>query len=338
VKIDGARVAGFLKDPGQTRAVLLYGDDEGLIRERARALTTVVAGTTDDPFQIAELARDGWGQIATEFASLSLMGGRRVVRVREVTDAALEPVRTALKTRGDGLLVLEAPGLGKGKLRTFVEAGTDTAAIACYPEEGAARQDSIRRMLSQAGVSADGDMLVWLAETTAGDRAVLASEVEKLILLGGAGKRVTLEDAREVTGDSAGAEADTAMLAAMRGEVALADQAVERSLGEGMNPVALIRVVMGHLQRMHLARLRMHQGMSASDAARSLRPPLFFKAVGAFTAGLALWREDALARALLEARAVEIGCKQTGSPAELSVRRLVSTLARQSQARARGGT
>ncbi len=55
MKLDARSVPGFLRDPGACRVVLLFGDDAGLIRERAEALVRVVAGTLDDPFRVAEL-------------------------------------------------------------------------------------------------------------------------------------------------------------------------------------------------------------------------------------------------------------------------------------------
>ncbi len=337
MKLDARRLAGFLKDPGPCRAVLLYGDDEGLIRERSRALTITVAGSTDDPFRVVELNREGWPHIAGESAAISMMGGRRVVRVREVTDAALGAVTEALKGRGDALIILEAPGLGKGKLRSFIEAATDAATITCYPEEGPALQELIRAMFTEAGVKADGEAISWLAETTGGDRAVVRNEVAKLALLAGAGGRVDLELAREVAGDSAGASGDEALLAATTGKTILADSHVERAMAEGLAAIALIRMALGHLQKLHQVRLLMAGGESAGDALRALRPPVFFKSIPAMTASVSLWSADALLRAIEEARQVEIACKQTGSRPELLVRRFVAGLARQAQARTRAG-
>ena len=56
--------AAFLRDPGACRVVLLFGDDTGLIRERAEALVRLVAGALDDPFRVAELAREDVGAAA----------------------------------------------------------------------------------------------------------------------------------------------------------------------------------------------------------------------------------------------------------------------------------
>lgn len=336
MKLDARQIPGFLRNPGACRVVLLHGEDEGLIRERARQLTLAAAGSLNDPFRVVELTREGWPKISEEMAALSLIGGRRVIRVRDAADAITEAVRGALRGAGEALLVLEAAGLGKGKLRTLVEGAPDAGAIACYPEEGRALQESIRGMMSELGASADSDALQWLADSLGGDRAVVRGEVEKLALLAGAGGRVTLEMARASAGDAAGASADEGLLAATCGDPIRADQSVETAIAEGLAAIALVRMALNHLQRLHQARLRMQEGLSASDAIRALRPPVFFKSTGAMTASLALWPTEGLARALDEVRLIEIACKQTGSRPELLVRRFVAGLARQAQARKRG--
>jgi DNA polymerase-3 subunit delta len=336
VKLDARQAPGLLRDPGKYRAILLYGEDEGLIRERAREVTQNVAESLNDPFRVAELDRDGWPNISAEMTSLAMTGGRRVVRVRDVTDSALDAVRVALRSAGDALLVLEAPGLGKGRLRTFLEAAPDAVTVACYAEDGRTLQDLIRGILGEFGVSAEADALRWLAEAVGGDRSVVRSEIEKLALLAGAGGRVDLVMARICAGDSAGASADDGFLAATGGRGAVADAAFERALSEGLNGIALIRMAISHLQRLHQARLKMQAGASASEAVQGLRPPIFYKAISGFSAGLALWPVEALARALEEARQVEIACKLTGSRPELLVRRFLAGLARQAAARAQG--
>jgi len=333
LKLETRQVSGFLRNPGPCRLVLLYGEDEGLIRERAQALTLLVAGSLNDPFRVVELGREGWPQLGAEMSALSMIGGRRVVRVREVSDAALEHVRAALRGPGGALAVLEAAGLGKGKLRTFVEAAPDAACIACYAEEGRAAAELIRGMFQTEGVRADADACTWLAESCGGDRSVLRGEVEKLVLLAGPGGHVDLETARTCAGDAAGASGDEALIAATSGDVIGADAAVDRAVAEGLAGVGLVRVALIHLQKLHQARLRMEGGLSAAEAVRTLRPPVFYRALPGMTASVGLWPADLLLRALEEARSVELACKTTGSRPDVLACRFVAALARQAQAR-----
>lgn len=228
MRLPPQRVAAFLRDPGACRVVLLYGEDHGMIRDRAAALVQSVAGSLDDPFLVAELGRDEVGRLADEAASLPLTGGRRVVRLREATDAAVPAVTSVLKGPAPALVVLEAPGLStRSRLRTLVEADPDGVAVACYPEEGRALTDTISAVLKECGVAIDGEALTWVSAQLGADRVSTRQEAEKLALYAGPGGRVDLDAAMACVGDLAGLSLDDALFAATEGDVALTDRALE---------------------------------------------------------------------------------------------------------------
>ncbi len=328
MKLDNRQVAAFLRNPGATRLVLLFGEDEGLLRERAQSLARQVAGDLNDPFRVVELTREGWAGIPSEMAALSMIGGRRVILVRDATDAVLAHVADAMKGPGQALLILEAAGLGRGRLRSFVEASAEAAAIPCYAEEGQALASLMTTLLAEHRVTAAPDVLGWLVQTLGGDRAVVRGEMEKLALLTGAGGQVDLEAARACIGSAATGAGEDGLLAASLGEAAQCDLAVSAALADGLNGVALLRLASGYLMRMHQARLRMESGLSAGDAVRTMRPPVFYKATASMVAALGLWTTDMLLRVLEEARLAELACKQTGSRPELLARRFMLGFAR----------
>ena len=186
MKLEPRRVEAFLRDPGEVRVALLYGDDAGLIRDRAVRLVRTVAGSADDPFRVVELEPDAVGNIPAEMASLPMTGGRRVVRVRDAGDATAGPVQAALSGRGSGFLILEAGVLGpRSKLRTLVERAAGAVSIGCYPPEGRGLEQAIQGTLSELGVSADADALAWLGGQLGADQAMTRMEVEKLALHAG---------------------------------------------------------------------------------------------------------------------------------------------------------
>ena len=333
MKLDARQYPALLRDPGSCRLALFHGDDEGQIRERSQTLTRQVAGTLNDPFLVVELSRESWGQIPAEMAALSMIGGRRVIIVRDAGEAVLGPATQALRGPGGGLLILEAPGLGKGKLRSFAEAAPDAVSMACYPDDGRALSDLIRAGLAENRVTIDQDALAWLGQSLSGDRAVVRNEMEKLVLLAGPGGQIDLQAARACTGEHAAGSADEGVLAALGGRIEAADQGVEAAIQDGLAGVAVLRIAVSLLQRLHQARLRMDDGESAADAMRMMRPPVFFRAQAAVSTCLTLWPSAALLRVLEEARQVELACKRTGSRQELLARRFVAGLARQAASR-----
>jgi DNA polymerase-3 subunit delta len=337
MKLPSARIQAFLRAPGDCCVVLLFGDDAGMIRDRAEALVRAVAGSLDDPFLVTELPREEIRRLPDEAAGLSLIGGRRVVRVRDVTDAAADPVQTVLRGQAPALVVLEGPTIAsRSKLRTVLEAAANGVAIGCYPEEGRALEETIRETLRAGGVGIEPDALSWLSQQLGADRASTRAELEKLALYVGPGNRADLDAAMTCVGDLAGLSLDDALFAATTGDVATADRALEAAVAEGAAPVQVLRAALGHLQKLHRARLVMdEQGLGAADAVKGIRPPVFYQKVGAFTRSLGLWPAATLTAAMAALSEAERGCKRTGWPDQVLCRNAVLTLARRSAAASR---
>ncbi|MBV9653442.1 MAG: DNA polymerase III subunit delta [Acetobacteraceae bacterium] len=329
MKIDGRRVAGFLRDSGACRVVLLHGEDAGLIRERADTLIRSVAGSVTDPFRVADLGPGAGERMAEEAASLSLTGGRRAVRVRDATDALTEPVRSVLAGGGEALIVLEAATLtARSRLRALVEGAPNAAAIACYPEEGQTLEATIGTALGEAGVSAAPEALSWLATQLGGDRAGIRREVEKLALYAGPGGAVDVQAARLLAPDQAALSLEDALFAAFAGDAPAALRAFEGALADGATPVGVLRAALLHVQRLHRIRLAMPRGGREADAVRAARPPVFFRRVPAMVAALERWPAAALAALLGRLLAAEYACKQSAAPAEAICRALLLDVAR----------
>jgi DNA polymerase-3 subunit delta len=333
VKVPPQRVAALLRDPGACRVVLLYGEDHGMIRDRATTLVRAVAGAPDDPFLVAELVREDVGRLADEAASLALTGGRRVVRLRETTDTATEQVAAILKGTAPALVVLEAPGLAtRSRLRALVEGAPDGAAISCYPEEGRALTDTVRAVLTEVGVAIDADALAWVSDQLGADRISTRGEAEKLALYAGAGGRVDLDGAMACVGDLAGLSLDDALFAATEGDVARSDRALDLAVAEGATPVGVLRAGLMHLQRLRRVRIAMDEGLSAADAMKGARPPVFFRRAGAFGRAVELWSSAALMAAMAGLSEAERACKRTGAPDAVLSRNAVLALARRAAA------
>ena len=335
MKLAAAGVAGFLRaPPPNIRVVVLYGDDMGMIRDRSAALIRWAAGSTDDPFNVADLVRDEIDRLPEEAGSLSLMGGRRAVRVRDGGDFATAHVRAVLKSKAPALVVIEAGGLaGRSSLRQLADGDPDAVAIGCYPEEGRVLETTIRATLQEFGGGVDPDALSWLTGQLGADRASTKAELQKLALFVGPGARVTIDAAMACIGDAAGLSLDDALFAATEGDVATTDRALEVAMAEGATPVGVLRAALMHLQRLHRTRLMMDaSGLTAADAVKLVRPPVFYRRVSAFSRALTLWPTTALSMAVDGVTEAERGCKRTGWPDTTLCRNTILALARRSAA------
>jgi len=328
VKLEPRRVEAFLNDPGTARAVLLYGDDAGLITDRAMRLVRRIAGDRADPFRAVELTRDVITLLSEEMTALSLTGGRRVIRVRDASDGCTADVEKALAGPGDALLVLEAHGLPtRSRLRTALEKAAGGVAIGCYAMEGGGLGRELRDRLRERGVGLDPAAQAWLEMRLSGDLAAARGEIEKLALYIGPNGIADLEAARVCVGDLASVSIEDAVFAATAGDVTRTDRALALAMAEGAAPVAVLRVALGHIQRLHRARLVVDAGAGPSEAVRSVRPPLFFRREPDFVKALRLWPAPRLAAAAAAVWRDESACKRTGAPADSICRRAILTLA-----------
>jgi len=351
VKVSAARINGFIRRPDpDVSAVLLFGPDSGLARERADGLARAVVGDLNDPFRVVELTgaaiKSDPARLVDEAAQLSMTGGRRVVRVRDATDGLARAFESLLDTgRGDNLVVAEAANLGKGSsLRKLFERAKNAAIIGCYEDGARELEGVVRDTLASHGAVASPDAMAFLIANLGGDRMVSRGELEKLVLYvgddgaatgGGRPRVIELADAEACVGDSAAASLDAVAYAAADGDAATLDRALERAFQEGENPVGVLRAVQRHLQKLHWTLAKVERGESPQTAIRALRPPLIFKFEPAFRSQLRQWRTDRLARALELATEAEIDCKSTGMPAAAVCHRALMRIAQAARADAR---
>jgi DNA polymerase-3 subunit delta len=334
MKLAAGRVDSFLRRPDpEIRAVLLYGPDAGLVRERAETVARAICPDLRDPFRMADLtgatlAADP-ARLADEAAQMSLMGGRRVVRVREAGDtlAALFG-RFLADAPGEALIVAEAGDLpGRSALRRVFDDAPRAASIGCYPDSARDLATVIREAFSAHRIAAGRDVVEFLVEHLGGDRLLTRAELEKLTLYAGEGGRLELEDARAVIADAAALSLEDAVLAAAEGNPAALDRALARVFQEGESPVSAIRALLRHLQRLHTLAARIGGG-SVEEAIRSARPPIFYKQQDSFRRQLSHWSEKRLRQALDRVAEAEFRMKLTGSPAETLCRAAMLDIAR----------
>ena len=304
------------------RLVLIYGTNEGLVRARAEACVRAVAEDPDDPFRVTSLdpalLRDEPGRLADEAAALSLTGGRRAVRLRGATEAAVPAVRSCLALRvAENLVIAEAgPLTPRSGLRRLCEQEASLAAIPCYDESAAGAAALIETFCAERQVSVTPETAAWLAERLGSDRRQIENEIEKIAVylgeMGPDGGRLTMEIAETCVGDAAEASADAVARLATAGDVARLDRAMVRALYGGVQPVSILRAAARRLARLHLAAAASEGGASRADAMGALRPPVFPRERAAFTDDMARWPSARAAGALGLLTRAERDCKVAG--------------------------
>jgi DNA polymerase-3 subunit delta len=326
----------FLKGPpGDIRAALIYGRDRGVVRERADALAKVIAKIPDDPFDVALLTDSDIdsqpGRLEGELSALSMMGGRRLVRLRLSTEKAGPDKQAAEaltlhaegKLNPDAFFLLEGGNLGReSTARKVAEKLDAVAVIPCYEDEPGDIARMVREALANDKVGLNSEALDLFVSRLPHERGVARQEIERLALWLGPGSNAvaTAPDLADFLGVEPEASLADAASDAFGGRLAPAQAALRRAAAEGEGGPAAVRALGLHLARLRRTLTLAKNGVGLPEAAKAAG--VFWKQEREFLRQARAWSLDHLDALQPEILAADRACKQTGSPDQLIAERL----------------
>lgn len=305
MKLTARDAAGFMKAPDASAfAVLLYGPDAGLIRERSRAIAQLILGKGSDPMNLIELTaeqvKSDPASLRDELCAMSLMGGRRLVTLRDAGDKLSGIIEAALEGGiGQTYFIVESDELASSSsLRKLFEGTDKLAALPCYRDEGRGLEETVRAAMTQHNLRASGDAMQYLLLHLGNDRGITAQEIAKIALYMGDEKEVTLDIAMRLVGHNAAESMEDICHAVACGNIKESQALLARLITEGTQPVAIVRALLRHFQRLDIAAAHIASGQSAEAAVAALRPPVFFKYLPPTKRALSQLRPRTLTQAL----------------------------------------
>lgn len=324
-------------------AVLVYGPDGGLVRERADDLARKVVADFKDPFNYIELSdadlKDEPGRIADEAAALSFAGGERVVRLRTAGEASAKSITQFLADLDAGhikpnaLVLIEAGELSpRSGVRKAFEKAKRAAALPCYADAPADVRSMAQEAARAEDLRFDDDALDLIVAILGEDRGVSRSEIDKLILFKGPKAQragpgtITLEDVRASLVDGLGDAIDDAAAACADGAPQRLSLALYKAATAGAAPITILMALQRQFTRLKTAQDHIDAGDTATQAMKRLRPPVFFAETRAFESRLYKWRGDKLERASRLLTEAEFAAKTTGAPQREIVERAALSL------------
>lgn len=325
-------------------AVLVYGPDSGLVRERAEFLARRITPDFKDPFNYIELTdadlKEEPGRLGDELSALSFSGGERVVRIRTAGDGATKAATTLLErldgghVSPNGMVIIEAGDLTpRSGLRKAFEKAKRGAALPCYADAPA----DVRALAQDAAraekLTFEDEALDLLVSVLGEDHGVSRAEINKLILFKGPEAlrdgpgTITVDDIRASLVDGLGDTLDEATSACADGSAARLSKALHKANAAGASPIGILRALHRQFTRLHSAAAHIDAGDSPAAAMKKLRPPVFFAEQRAFESRLYKWRGRKLDLALRMLIETEMDAKSSGAPQRELVERTALRLA-----------
>lgn len=304
------------------RGVVIYGSNEGMVSTISQQFIKAISPNIYDAFHVSYLemsdVTSDIGALYAEFNAQSLMGGRRVVVIKEATNSLTKPLRELLESsQSDTLLVMTSSSLKtKDSLAVMAKDETDFYGIGCYDDRDEDISAFVAKFMSSHGLHIDNTSFQLLCSRLSNDRKISANELDKLITYMGENKTVGIADIFTVISDTAASSQEDLCYFVALGQTEKAISSYNRLIFEGEQPVSLVRTLSYHFMKLLDCAVKMEKGETADRVIFGLRPPLMFFRKDAFLRQLRIWNRHRIINALALLYQTERECKTTDFPAE----------------------
>lgn len=322
------------------RLYLFHGADESGARALADRLGPALGSDAERIDLSGDVLKADPARLADEAAALSLFGGRRWIRVEPAGDESFAAVAALLEAPAAGNPVaLFGAGLRKdSKLVKLAQDSPLAIVHACYPPEGRELDALAADMARATGLDLPRDVAQRLAKACNGDRAILASEIDKLALyVDAAADRPRAATAEAL--DALGAALDDGDLgrltkAVFGGDLAGTDDQLAQLESDGIEGIPILRALGRRALLLAQLQAQVAGGDSIERAMETGGKAVFFRERDAVRRSLARWTPDALAIAVGRLAEAERAVKDPGFVGQALVREEVLAIARRAARRA----
>jgi DNA polymerase-3 subunit delta len=310
VKANRGQIERALRAPQDCRFFLLHGPDESGSRALARQLAAAL-GPEAERVELsgAELRGDP-ARLADEAASMSLFGGARHILVDPAGDESVAAVEALLQAPAAGNPVVLLAGALKpaSKLLKLALAEGAALAFASYAPEGQEAERLVLDMGREQGLILRPDVARRLADSCAGNRSILAQEIEKLALFADAAPDRPQPAGHEAI-DAVGAASEEGDLSRLvdsvgSGKADVLESELTRLASEGIEGIALVRAMLRRMALLARLRAEVERGNSVDAVMASQGKALFWKEKPSIAQQVGRWRSPLIAKSvgrLLEA-------------------------------------
>ncbi|MDR2527238.1 MAG: DNA polymerase III subunit delta [Rickettsiales bacterium] len=289
----------IIKDIGDInryKCIIIYGNDAGkVVDSKNKILNKIMPNHTADMglinitntlIKVKDTTDDDYNQnsniLTDEFRSMSFFSNRKVITL----DIPPEPNRNMSKiissyveslkilfdreiNSDNVILITTANNLDKtSALRKFAESNKYCACLAVYQDMDRDIKSIVKERLEN--FHCDNDVINYLCSCLIGDRMVIYSEIDKLMMYKGNDKNITINDAKNVIFDNSVVDEGDFVNS-------VADLDIDKTYielcklhNEGVYSVVLIRYLINYFLQLHLIKYKLQNGETLDELLRGV--------------------------------------------------------------------
>jgi DNA polymerase-3 subunit delta len=333
MKIQSYKSDDFIKSIGtknDLKGVLLYGPEAGLISVRSKEIQKNLSKNSNTEYIAEKIyesqTKDNPSIIFDEFVSISMFGDKKILVLKEFSDAVYKTLEELVDKPSDHFIIIESDNLDtKSKLRQFAEKNDYFAAIPCYVDDEKGIKSIIMQKFNSLGLKYDKEVLDLLTSNFGGNRMIMMNEVEKLIIFVGEDKHITINHFKECIQDVSEAEIDDLINNFADLEPQKTYKILQKLFNENVNFTVILRSLINYFSKLQLVKTLVDRGENYENAVSELKPPLFFKQAPIFARHVQKWKLKNINLLLDRLNTVELRCKSIKMDTNLIISEFINT-------------
>ena len=313
-------------------AILLYGPNEGLVKEQIDKIVKNYLDKDDFEqinFNGKELDSDPLS-LDSVIRTVSMFYEKKVVIANSIKDKHCSLIEEiALKAPRETILILRDGNLNKSsKIRKLFENDKRFLSLACYEDDSRSNMKNIDNFVKNNNFVISRDIKNYLLQSLSNDRMVSKRELEKIeIFYNNSNAKIKLDDIKNLLNDTSSRNLDKMNESVMFGNVAESSKIIHKLLSEGASPISLIRSLTNYLIRLQQTKIEMKKGYRFEESIKILKPPVFWKDKDSFQKHCIKWSLQGIEKNLFKLLETEVMCKLNSKLANLNCEKSILFIA-----------
>ena len=293
-------------------AYLIYGQNKGLIREKSQV---IIDAYKNDQTEIIKFENDELisepEKLTNEFNTFSLTAEKKILHILNTKDNLMETIANTVTDLGSkNLIVFETSELTpRSKLRKFFEKEKHLGVLPCYFDTERDVHELIENSFKKENITISRDIVLLITKHLGNERHIIKNELEKIILYLKDKKEFKTEDILKCLCQNENFDFDDLNYNLCDGNVVKLDKIINQLYLEGINPIALLRSVGRHFQKILFVNQKIDSGMNLNESLVQLKPPIFFLYINQFKNQVTKWKSNLCYKAIERIMETEELCK-----------------------------
>ncbi len=288
MKIVNAQIDSYIQKIAEAKisGCLVFGPETSVVNYRFDLIAKKIAPDLSDPFLVSHLGKERLsedkGILADEFFSMSMLGGRKLILIKDCDVACGNALKILFEDKeyykkSDNFILIQGGDLDKSSvLRKLSEENFNFAAIACYEDDERVIKKFISDELAKRQVKSSLQVVEMLVGKFGKNRQIILSELEKIMIFLGEEKNLTVDLISKISGFEEEISVNEFIESFVAQKFDIALNQAEKLFKYGFEPITLIRFVANYLQKLYNAKCDIEfAGLDFEETVKAQK--LFFK-------------------------------------------------------------